>query len=400
MFDIADRSSDYVLRWPRDLFVLEAKALLATAPSTSVKSAAWTGEVSFLLSEAFASETPEQDFGEVESGWSSSPAVPADDPWETPSSRSRKSVFPEREFLEELVAAASTLPEQHAPRAYYSKRIATPVTIDQPERDIDSAQREWLAAIYEFQHRGYLQKAAPDACVDDDFAGANPDDALDALIADRIGSRGLWSPQPSNWDEMTFFDLIEIFHDLVARPRRRHFHNFDGCGWHYSVFTPRPAQILYRWTINRILARNGVELRLAESGEDVGRLVADANDARSDLIEAALAAPDPTRRDSVAHAVALFRSRGATIDEKRSACVTLAGLLEERRGLLKKELFSTDEGDLFLVANKFGIRHRNASQKKDYDAAYLDWIFWWYLATNELTDRLLARQANASSLGK
>ncbi|WP_331758533.1 hypothetical protein OG225_40735 (plasmid) [Nocardia sp. NBC_01377] len=170
------------------------------------------------------------------------------------------------------------------------------MTIDQPERDIDSAQREWLAAIYEFQHRGYLQKAAPDAGVHDDYAGANPDDALDTLIADRIGSRALWSPQPSNWEEMNFFDLVEIFHDLVARPRRHFFHNFDGCGWHYSVLTPRPAQILYRWTINRILARNGVELRLAESGEDVGRLVEGTNDARSDLIEAALAAPDPPVR--------------------------------------------------------------------------------------------------------
>lgn len=274
--------------------------------------------------------------------------------------------------------------------------MATAVTIGPPERDIDAAQREWLAAIYEFQHRGYLGKAAPDPCVDDDYPGVNPDDVLDTMIADRIGSRGLWSPRPPSWEEAAFFDLVEIFHDLVARPRRRHLHNFGGCGWHYSVFTPRPAQILYRWTVNRILARNGIELRLAKSGEDVGRLVGEAHDARSDLIEAALTAPDPTRKNSVAHAIALFRSRSATIDEKRSACVTLAGLLEERRGLLKKELLSTDEGDLFLVANKFGIRHRKADQKKAYDAAYLDWIFWWYLATNELTDRLLARQTGTA----
>ena len=25
--------------------------------------------------------------------------------------------------------------------------------------------------------------------------------------------------------------------------------------------------------------------------------------------------------------------------------------------------------------------------------AFLDWVFWWYLATIELTDRILARQA-------
>ena len=27
----------------------------------------------------------------------------------------------------------------------------------------------------------------------------------------------------------------------------------------------------------------------------------------------------------------------------------------------------------------------------DYDPIFLDWIFWWYLATVELIDRLLAR---------
>lgn len=36
-----------------------------------------------------------------------------------------------------------------------------------------------------------------------------------------------------------------------------------------------------------------------------------------------------------------------------------------------------------------GGKHR---QQGDYDPAFLDWIFWWYLAAIELTDRILARQ--------
>ena len=60
--------------------------------------------------------------------------------------------------------------------------------------------------------------------------------------------------------------------------------------------------------------------------------------------------------------------------------------------MIKKELLSKDEGALFQIANQFDIRHRGADQQRDYEEAYLDWIFWWYLGTVELTDRLLARE--------
>jgi hypothetical protein len=56
-------------------------------------------------------------------------------------------------------------------------------------------------------------------------------------------------------------------------------------------------------------------------------------------------------------------------------------VLEERRQLIKAELGTPDEGALFQIANKFAIRHQRASQQADYDPAFLDWIFWWYLAT-------------------
>jgi hypothetical protein len=71
-------------------------------------------------------------------------------------------------------------------------------------------------------------------------------------------------------------------------------------------------------------------------------------------------------------------------------------VLELRGPLVKRELFRADEGALFEIANGFGIRHLNEQQKGTYDPAFLDWVFWWYLATVELTDRLLARQASAA----
>jgi hypothetical protein len=75
-----------------------------------------------------------------------------------------------------------------------------------------------------------------------------------------------------------------------------------------------------------------------------------------------------------------------------SAILALTQVLEKRRRLLKASLFRDDEVALFVIANKFDLRHLDEKQHTDYDPAFLDWVFWWYLATVELTDRLLARR--------
>jgi hypothetical protein len=59
--------------------------------------------------------------------------------------------------------------------------------------------------------------------------------------------------------------------------------------------------------------------------------------------------------------------------------------------VLEQHLVRGDEGPLFDIANRFAIRHHRDDQMYGYDEAFLDWIFWWYLATVELTDRLIAR---------
>jgi hypothetical protein len=149
---------------------------------------------------------------------------------------------------------------------------------------------------------------------------------------------------------------------------------------------------VYRWKVNELLARSEVPLQLAAAGEDMARLVHAADDGRQDLVQRTLQSPDPDVREDVEHAIALFRSRTVTTAGRRSASFTLAGVFERRRALLKVELVKKDEGALFCIANEFDIRHRDKSQQSDYDPVFLDWLFWWYLATVELTDRLIARQ--------
>jgi hypothetical protein len=56
--------------------------------------------------------------------------------------------------------------------------------------------------------------------------------------------------------------------------------------------------------------------------------------------------------------------------------------LEYLRPKVKEFLTRSDEADLFTIANNFGVRHHNDTQKTGYDAAlWLSWMFYFYLAT-------------------
>lgn len=141
----------------------------------------------------------------------------------------------------------------------------------------------------------------------------------------------------------------------------------------------------------------GISYRLADGGEDQGQLVAVFDEGRSALLADVLGRALPDMAARVRHAVALFRRRGATGEDKRSALITLAGILEERGQLIKEELVTAGEGALFHIANKFAIRHQNRQQLSGYDPAFLDWVFWWYLGTVELRTPQEAQGCNKHS---
>lgn len=376
MLDVNHSGQDYTLSWPRELFVQEARALLAGESSSD---GVPPGQVEWLLEEAFASSAPVADY-RSSTGRASWDQLAAGGTTHKP-------------FLQGLVEAASRLPELTAPRPYYAARHNLQLVARDRRPDPTEARRDWMAAVTALRQRGYLAHVAPKICVDGGPYDPDPEDAMDSAIADRLGISGLWRDRAAtDWDDVTFYSLVEVLHDLVERPRTRWDHPYGNCGYHYSDFALYPAQVLYRWTVNRILARHGIDLVLAKNGEDVGRLVHQPTDGRVALMDAALATNDTAVRPTLEHAVSLFRSRTAIRENKRSACITLAGLLEERRGLIKEQLLKKDEGALFQIANEFAVRHRNANQRSDYDEEYLDWLFWWYLATIDLTTKLLTRQ--------
>ncbi|MEU2681333.1 hypothetical protein ABZ638_31100 [Streptomyces sp. NPDC007107] len=372
---------NYELLWPAALFASEGERVLRASTS------AWEERAIWLMTEALAGTTAVADFEEVPSQTS----VTQRDPWTSATFDNGQKTGPDRrDWFRELVSRATEIRSAAVPRPYWPQRHGSGISHDgTTPRD---SRRDFARIVIELADSGYLAEVFGEECVDD------PNELPDAseVIERRLGIPNLWPLSPASWDEETFYGLIEVFHDLVSRPRKRDWHNWNSCGWHHSEFHNGPARVLYRWKVNQLLLEAGIEYKLAAEGEDLGRLIAVTDDARSQLVHRALEDGPPNVAAGVRHAIALFRGRDASADSKRSAIFNLGRILEERRGLIKESL-GRDEGALFEIANRFDLRHRRADQRGEYDEAFLDWIFWWYLATVELTNRLIASRGPASS---
>jgi hypothetical protein len=365
-------SSDYKLQWPPKLVAYELTALRRGTNAQGQRE-----RIEFLLDEAFLDEIPAHDFAAA-----ASRGLAASDPWGEPPPPALGEFKDADDFLDRLIDHLPRLRENDEPAPYWPARHGR-------QRDISArttAAQRFAALVGDLHRRGYFGRTLHPPC-EDDYESID----VSAVLAERLGLRDLWPLRPEAWDEDTFFGLIEVFHDLAVRPRERSMHSYNGCGWHYSAFSTDTGQSLYRWHINRLLASAGLPLRLARNGDDAGRLVRSVDEGRTDLLQRTLETSADGAAERITHAIAQFRARAATVHDKRSAILTLAGILEERRELIHDHIGKKDEGALFGIANGFAIRHQHRSQQGDYDPIFLDWIFWWYLATIELTDRLLAR---------
>ena len=151
------------------------------------------------------------------------------------------------------------------------------------------------------------------------------------MLAERLGGRpGLWPLQPDRWDEDTFYGLIEVLHDLVGPlPGLRQ----------APFYAVEAGRRLYRWRVNRLLDTADIGLRLADTGEDAGRLVETVDPARAELLDRVLVTPKAVAAGHVRHAVALFRGAVPTNTTNARQPSPSRGVLEDRRELLKAALF-------------------------------------------------------------
>lgn len=341
------------LRWPRDLFLEQAQE---------------------LLDEPFSARGP----------WLLSRAFVGNDALTSGLEDGDDSV------LTALIARIDDLRYEYEVRPLFSERQGR-ARERQPPGYV-WAKREFAAMMGRYYRTGCLGEQLQPSCPDDQTDDGDPSSELFRLT----GIESLWPLEFSlpELDDDVFFDTLEALHELVVLPRDRRHHGYAGCSWHYRDFSHYLGTRVYRFQVNQLLSFASVPYRLAETGEDVGRVIVAFADPFDALVDQMLDRAEPAEGHEVRHAISLFRTRGASREEKRSAVAALARVLEQQRKFLKQHLLSKDEDALFQIANEFDIRHSNERQRVGYDDVFLDWTFWWYISTIELCDQLLKRGRN------
>ena len=383
---VGSNAESWTLAWPRDLFVAEAAVVLsnrADGPELAFERAHW------LLREAFMDGALAERFAEA---WRRGPPkgslglvrnimYPLSGPeWLYPGPLQQ---------IADLMAPTARLAERPVWRPYHHDKkmmdiISTPWVM---------ARREVAELADELARRGYLPFLVPVSCDGPGGAQERSVDAIKELFATHANLFGVWPPLETfgNWPEDTFCGFVEFIYDQARRPRRASY--CSNCKeLHFAEHVMAPGRRLYAWRVNRIFAAYGVPLRLAEAGDDAGRLVSASDPALAGLAESLAGRDDIPSPERVRHAVKLHRARSATREDKRSAVETLYTVAEEHRALIKAEMLSREENAFFSLANNFDIRHRKGAQQSGYDEAFLDWYFWLELATVGLLAHLLERQ--------
>lgn len=300
--------------------------------------------------------------------------------------------------------------EPPVPREYFSERqgrgpLAEPLPFERIRGLV-------IATFESFRDRGYMQESFGFECVDgnrDGALGPNPSlYFLRAIMRSEVWPYWQWLEAPddpdageyvwASWDADTLFDVVEVMHDLVSKPVDGEYHAFGDCGMHFTSFNRTDGQEVFRSELNKVLRLNDPPYKL----DPEGRIVEDAPAEFRQLLDAPV--PPGTEHDTITSridsAVTRFRSRSATIDDRRHAVRDLADVLEALRPDIRETMLSADEKDLFRLANSFAIRHNNRQQKGDYDrVTWLRWAFYVYLATIHAVLRLRQHKAEDAELG-
>ena len=365
----------YALVWPRSLFEWEAKQVVELDDSLLFDATLR------LLDEAFQDPSVRSAFeavADLENArvWGGTAAYAKARHWLLDLARDEKRLI------------------RYTPPRYYAQRGKH--TYEPVKGDNVGLAVAFAELLREVQELGYFPVALPRECVDVE---------VDWVEASRKATRAVhlpfqWEGVPEDaryWEEPLLYSLMEYFHDNAQRPRTYGWmHDYNECGYHFGDHAANSGGVVYRWRVNSLLELYGIDLRLGSAGEERGRLVRHFGTEldRMANARARLGADDP--EDEVAHAIRDFRVRGATEVQKRSALALLAGVHESRRSTLKT-LLGKDEQDLFVIANKFGIRHRGQKQQTDYGEEFLDYMFTTSLAAITLFETLEKRRGLPSA---
>lgn len=273
-------------------------------------------------------------------------------------------------------------------RQYYSQRTGK----KKAEMDLTALRKIFFSIYQDFSNKAYFDEYLDDLCPDSD-GNSGKIGNVSAYILRKLRKDNLWPiyDHYESFSEEDIFDLIEFLFDHVSIPihKETNFHSFYNHS-HYKYFDQEKGREEYRNTINEILSDYSQGYELGNNGEIYALLEEEFRP----LLGASIPTGDQENVESkIAKAVNKFRRYGSTIDERREAVRNLADCLEYLRKDLLNVISQKDDGDLFNIANNFGIRHHNDKQKTNYESAiWLSWMFYFYLATIHAGLRLIEKQ--------
>ncbi len=244
----------------------------------------------------------------------------------------------------------------------------------------------------QYQTEGFFQEYFGYWCIDEGDKPGKLGSDIEFQLLKKLRKPDLWPIKDkfTEYSEDDVFDLVEFLYDHISKPIDGWEHTYCECGWHYSTFDKGLGREEYRSEINQILQDYGEGYELSVDGE----ILALADEGLSSLLDAELPVYDPANVENrVSNAKLKYLRRSSSLDDRRDALRDLADVLEFLRPKLKSVITKTDEGDLFNIANNFGIRHHNDAQKTDYDKKiWYSWIYYYYLATIHAAVRLIQKQ--------
>lgn len=257
--------------------------------------------------------------------------------------------------------------------------------------DLETLKELFKTLFIYFEDEGYFQEALGYDCVDAGFVPGTLGHNLAGILLLELRKKDLTPIRSKidNYSEDDLFDIIEFLYEFCSKPIQRHFHDWNDCGWHCDTFDREPGRLEYLEKVNKVLALYEHGYELSSDGE----ILSKADSGLDALLDAPLPSHDPENVSArIEAAQRKFRRYRSSVDERRDAIRDLADVLEYLRPKIKTALTSKDEADLFNIANSFGIRHHNESQKTDYDKTiWYSWIFYYYLATIHAGVRLIER---------
>lgn len=266
-----------------------------------------------------------------------------------------------------------------AKRDYYSVR--TGKHPDGKRYSFDILKRLLKDIYTDFRREGYFDEYFGFYCIDSEYVPGKLGPEIEAKVFRALKKESLYPFDGKflSYTEEDTFDVLEFLFDNISRPLKGEYHSWNNCGMHWSEFDKKEGEISFLNAVNEALMDYSDGFQLSENGE----ILILGEEGLKEIFNAKVETDDPENIDSkIQAAIKRFRYHRSSIEERKNAVRELFDVLEYLKSKTKNVLNKKDESDLFNIANNFGIRHHNASQKTDYDELiWLSWMFYFCLST-------------------